>query len=249
MARPVLIVFLLLCCNIFAAYQYLDFVGVESSESLKCEVPPEIYVGDFQTGTHVWRGDGQYITPGSCIEFFQGAGPYGEGDPQELVVEEALNPLDFDGYTQQVMRRVGYVSDQLYKEIFNKSTEMPDNGPQVTERQVYGCAIQLLVWEINFETNHDSYSLTEGDFTAFASDDYYGDWSSDITDLIISEFDQLAAEAVNTPSDYFPQGTVYVPVKSGKDYQDFITVIVPEPATLALLGIGGILMRRRKISE
>ncbi|AQQ08263.1 hypothetical protein L21SP3_00039 [Sedimentisphaera cyanobacteriorum] len=248
MKSLVLIIFSMLCCNASAAFQYLDFLGVEPTESLKCEVPEEVYDGgDFQTGTHVWKGDGQYITPGSCVEFYQNAGPYGEGDSQELVVQEALNPLDYDEYTQLVMRRVGYVSDQLYKNIFDKSTEVPDTGPNVTERQVYGCAVQLLVWEINFETNHDSYSLTEGEFTATASGSQYGNWSDEITDMIIPVFNQLAAQAVNTPSDYLPQGTVYVPVKSGKDYQDFITVIVPEPATLAILSIGAVFMRKRKI--
>ena len=241
----------LLLSNAQAVYTTLEWDGIVESEQLKCYVYFDIGNGeqfyDTQAGTHGWIS-GETEVPGNCIQ------PDVNAQSGILVVEEIVNPLDYTGITgnpaytegfQENMRKLGYITDVFYPRLASLSTEISNN---YSERKGLGCAIQLLVWEINVEAYGTAYDLSQGEFRANVSPADYSLNHEAMNDKVLDYFNEMVTELESMPEDYIPQCYVVVTTKSldGSPSQNFITTVIPEPATLAILGLGGLLLRKRK---
>ncbi len=102
-----------------------------------------------------------------------------------------------------------------------------------TEKKNKAAALQIAIWEVIFEKDNKSYNLEHGDIHFSASDA--------VMNLAQNYLDSL-------PDNFDGSGALVL--KSNYKQDMIIPTAVPEPTTIALLGIGGIatLLRRRRIA-
>ncbi len=142
--------------------------------------------------------------------------------------------MDYDNYSQEQLRKVGYVVQNHFPQVYNQP-----GGDQY--RNAYAAAVQAVVWEILEETN-GILDLTSG-VISFTQGNFYSS-NPDVWTNFETYFQNILLDLNAMSPDFLPNSDVRAFAMAGT--QDFVTVTtLPEPATLMLLGVGALLIRKK----
>jgi hypothetical protein len=180
--------------------------------------------GSYYTGVYSWTNEqsmnptglGQHVPNwGFCVELTQGTI---DGWTNVINVEDAPLPPNATYGIPMGITKANYIRE-LWGRNFNSSWS---TGGNTDGAQAFGAAI----WEIVFETG--PWDVTSGTV--------YGSYSSAVGTLANQWLSQLTGNSA-----YFASNLCVISTDAGQDF----LVQVPEPVTLALVGLGGLLLRRR----
>jgi hypothetical protein len=143
--------------------------------------------------------------------------------------------MDYDQYSQDQLRKAGYVVQNFMPEVYNQPVGQ-------STQNTYAAAVQALIWEILEETN-GNYDLDSG-VIQFDGGSNFAE-NSEVWLNFEAYFQAMLTSLSGMSPDFMPNSDIKAFQMDGT--QDFITVTaLPEPATIAVLGLGGLFIKRRK---
>lgn len=200
-----------------------------------------VYMLDKTAGTgdgNIWR-NGQI--PGFCMELEEVA-------PDDTHTYQVLMPED--AYNGFLGEQIGLVKADYLRELWGRFYDpaWAAGGPYTDQQNSNAEAFAVAIWEIIYEDLPISPTAwdagadgTDGD-RGFSAAGFDGGWKYTLSDILTANNWLHQLDGTGTKADL--RALVY------NGYQDYL-VQVPEPASIILLGLGGVvsLMRKKKATS
>ena len=222
-------------------------IGLVCALSLTTLACAEFYNMDFQdlaeqVTIDVNLGSETYTVPVGTLHFESpdiDGSIYGFCSQAHVMVADQLAELhyimDYDQYDIEQLRKVGYAVQTFFPEVYNQ----PEGQ---TTRDTYAAAAQAVVWEI-LEEADGNYDITSGNIQFDEGPNFSS--TSDMWINFQDYFDTMISNLSGMSPDFLPNSDIKIFMMDGA--QDFVTITtLPEPATIAILGIGMLFVRKRR---